>query len=75
MVASAEEVNQMFKKILIAVSLIALFLLGMVINRNPYEVRALQVKNTQPSTLRVVDGSSEIINGKMVLQPTVNPQQ
>lgn len=65
----------MLKKVLFVALILALLLLATLINRNPYQVNALQVKSEQPSTLRVVDGSSQIINGKVILQPTFNPQQ
>lgn len=54
--------------------LIVLFLtmLGMIMQSNALEVNT---QNTQPSELKVVRSSSEIINGKVVLQPTFNPQQ
>lgn len=63
------------EKLLLLFALIGAFLL---ILSAAVQSKALEVKQTQTSvtsSLKVVGGSSEITNGKVVLQPTYNPQQ
>lgn len=63
------------EKLLLLLALIGAFLL---ILSAAVQSKALEVKQTQTSvtsSLKVVGGSSEITNGKVVLQPTYNPQQ
>lgn len=55
--------------------LLALTALFVAILSLTMQTEAIEVKQTQPSELKVVRSSSEIINGKVVLQPTFNPQQ
>ena len=65
----------MFNKIVYAVCITITLAIGMVVINSYQKVTAIKVKDINTQVLKVTNGSSEIVKGRVVLQPTFNPQQ
>jgi hypothetical protein len=65
----------MITKAIYVICILVCVTVGVLVVTSYNNLTALEVRDTTPSTLKVVESKSEVINGRMILQPASNPQR